>query len=1325
MQKSMLAAAFLLPLLVLIPVSAYAQSAVPILPAGQPVGIAMSNDGMTMYVAGPSAVTRFTLSTPFDITSAGDGTMQSFLTSTDNVQGMTINNDATRMFLASNGGSENNVVQIPIGADRAISTPSNAPNCCGGGNLDVAVSSNGDWLFLGRSGQVDSFQLGTAFDISTNVNAGSTHDTSESPQGVSISNDGMRLFTFSASTVRQYNLDTAFTLVDDTTQSADDTFLAPSIAGSAVTARGMDFSNDGMVMYLLDTNGGDRVIQYPLTAAFTLPTIATITANSAGNLANGTSTAQPAIRFTVTFNEDVMGFEENDITLTGTANNNNPQIIPGSFTPDPDDASLYTFQVAVGSSIGTVTVSIGANAARSTSDSTGSSEVIPFAVTFTSLDTRPPTVTISTTDVPNGGTAQDVVNFTATFTRPIMDGTFTANDITAVGDSATHTATNVERISEIMYTFQIDHNGEDQNINVSIAAGMFADLEGTTNQIPSNTYTYNFAILPAVVSITASDGSGNLANGTSADTDTISFTATFSAPVSGLLATEITVESTAPDAGTHKASRLSPDTGSATVFTFDVARNNTGGTINVSIPAGAAADINDNGNTASAVFTATFDVPEPDPPSLDYVMAPSPSTAYVAPVDVEFSGNGTILYVLQSGTVDGILQYNLGTAFDISTRASTATAQYIVSSLDSQPSGIEFSDNGMKLFVTGTSSDRIYELALPSPYQLLGAEDPMDALLDAFPDSPISLPDTLPTGLEFSRDGTRMYVTGTGADRIYGYTLGTGFDLSSISQPVATSPQLSDDNPTGSAVNDDGTILYVLGAGNVGGARNLYAYSMSPAYDASSLELISGPQPLFRDIGILPTEMEFAPDFMTLYVVASDASGRITRFIENTAPPVLDALSIDAAEDEVISVQIPGSDVDGTALEYRISDNPAWLMINSTGHLSGTVPQDNSGLYRAEDTPARCTADGSVPFTVMVSDDGFDSDATDNTARAYTVSITNNERSPNALPMVVDSFGILVATNAAQLDLSMHTSDADAGDILTYSNIRSDVNAAIDSSSLQITAEGLATFRTTGAGGVANISYDVCDGSSLETLMVSTQSAPPALEIIPEQTINEGQTLDSLDLYIISHTESPISSVTEITGEIGVDIFLLEEFIQITPLEEELEPGDERLNGTRQGGGSLTDDDLQRAFRISSTEVLNYMDHEERIEERFNELFQQEADGVPSDEHIDPFEIIQTIPDDFVDANLERSPSVRIDYTFVLEDGTSHQAIFDIVVNRTDAAPISSLPAQYVFNPSDPDMVIDLADHFTDPEGDAIMYNITRDSLSESVDDNPWLQTRC
>ncbi len=1313
MQKSMLAAAFLLPLLVLIPVSAYAQSAVPILPAVQPVGIAMSHDGMTMYVAGPGAVTRFTLSTPFDITSVGDGTMQSFLTRTDNVQGVTISNDTTRMFLASNGGTENNVVQIPIGADRAISTPSSSPDCCGGGNLDVAISRNGDWLFLGRSGQVDSFQLGTPFDISGTVTPRTTHDTSETADGLAISNDGMRLFTFSGNAVRQYDLDTAFTLVDSVTQSADDTFLAPSIAGSAVTARGMDFSNDGMVMYLLDTNGGDRVIQYPLTAAFTLPTIATITANSAGNLANGTSTAQPAIRFTVTFNEDVMGFEEKDITLTGTANNNNPQIIPGSFTPDPDDASLYTFQVAVGSSIGTVTVSIGANAAKSTSDSTGSSKVIPFAVAFTSLDTRPPIVTISSTDVPDGGTAQDVVNFTATFNRPVMDGTFTANDITAVGDGATHTVTNVERMSDLMYTFQVDHSGEDQNINVSIAAGMFADLEGTTNPVPSNTYTYDFAILPTVVSITASDGSGNLANGTSADTDTISFTATFSEPVSGLLATEITVESTAPDAGTHKASNLSPDTGSATVFTFDVARNNTGGTINVSIPDGAAADIDDNGNTASAVFTATFDVPEPDPPSLDYFQLPSIPDTYTASVDVEFSGDGMRLFVLQSAGSDNILQYDLGTAFDISTRASSPSIEYAVGGLDSQPSGIEFSDNGMKLFVIGTSADRIHELLLTSAYQLVGQASATDSSIDAFPDMPPNLPDTLPTGLEFSRDGTRMYVTGTGADRIYGYTLGTGFDLSSISQPVATSPQLSDDNPTGSAVNDDGSILYVMGAQNIGGTRNLYAYSMNPAYDASSLVLISGPQPLFHSILIQPTEIEFTSDFMTLHVTGNDPSGRIYRFVENTAPPVLGALSIEVAEDEDVSIQIPGSDVDGAALEYRITDNPSWLTINSTGHLSGTVPQDNTGLYRAEDTPARCSTDGSVSFTVMASDDGFDSDGTDNTARTYTVDIMNNERSPNAPPMAI-IMPVLVATNARELDLAMHTSDADTADTLTYSNIRSDVNAAIVASSLQITPEGLATFMTTGAGGVANISYDVCDGSILETLMVSTQSAPPALEIIPDQSINEGQTLDSLDLYIISHTESPLFNVTEITiaGDL-VPIFASNGSLTTEEFDM-LMPGDPDLNGTAPGGGSLTAGD-QRAWQISSTEALNFMDNADQIDARFLELFQQEADGVPPDEQIDPFEIIHTIPVDFVDANLERSPPVRIDYTFVLEDGTSHQAIFDLVVNRTDAAPISSLPAQYVFNPSDPDMVIDLADHFTDPEGDTITYNMTSDSLSESV----------
>ncbi len=2159
MQKSMLVAAFLLPLLVLIPISAHAQFPVSIAPAGLPVGMTISNDGLRVYVAEPSELTRFTLTTPFDITSIVDaGIMQRFDPPTNNAQGVMVHNNGATVFLVSSG-SQSRVITLPADPMTGeLTLLIDPPDCCDGGNFDGGISRGGNWIFLGRDNGVVSYRLENPFDITDDVSFHGTFDTGHMGQGVSISNDGTRLFTFFGTTVSQYALSTPFHL-NGTSSTPVDTFtsLIPF-----VNARGMDFSTDGRTMYLLDTSGGDRMLQYALPEPFTLPTAMRITADAGGNLANGASTAEPAITFNVQFSEDVTGFVEEDIVLTGTATDGN--LIISEFTANPTDPSKYTFVVGVGSIAGTVTVSIpegaamGANSHRSsasvpftatftqavtlppvvirsipdqtinegqtlnslllyilshtespidrgtipvvtgelgiplsvinfsrvvdlenldlqsiqelvasgadplqfndttgvifingfqivsqtideetdertrhtisdtfvttgiqsdpipitytfalqdgsmfsgifditvnktdaapisnltagyivdssdadmtvmlneffmdpegddiiytvtnldpgivdlsitgdilsidpvssgivaaklcaesqatgvpnaitcetitvtvrdiettesgifldssinvnhgllaedvvlnwddfaidprvafnhiiitadnadatgeirinqtdpatlvpeltsngttvqirvfpsngsgsisynpTSDFTtptdsvtftavlhgptiipstgvvvgdiiplvhdslivnytivtrntdaapgelhsglkfgprnavndrfaiplndlfvdndnsrprldvtitgqsnqalsanivgdrlivtppgpgcncqtrftfalddgvnlpqseqllfrfesdpagtvplgfpqspvgrlfltpgfepfllnlpdlvargdaafvehvtisnvqlpedgsgardnshitatrlnathyqiapGTNDVIGFEVitfdvrfaddpvdvtVFTSyrlefddapvvqlvLDETPPTVTITSTDVEDRGeTTLDVATFRAEFSERIVASTFTEDDITFVGPPGVHMATNVARVNNLVYSFQIDSEDIEANLIIRIDAGAFTDLQGNLNEESTAPYSFTFVTTPTVT-ITSDDveheGTANL--------ETIRFMAEFSEPVTQFSVDEITVVSTAP-AGTHKASNLLPATGQADTFTFDVQRNGTDGTINVSIPEGAAVDVDrtPHGNAASEVRTATFaaglppviilpvishqyvvdgpislqfglvsgrsatlaldgapasaaitpggaftwtpdtvgnvefnvvatgpsntdvepvtlrivddvrtltlnntlvfdqtferstagDTPrnvdfsrngtlmfimeandrdittystsgtpfvfanttgnpnsdivrgpvavlpgttEPSdaefsndgrtmfvlgtprslheysmdspydveslslvnshrltgidggivgftlssdgtklfvlggatsdisvyefalgvpfslsdvsssgaavdlidaeprnltfpndlafrsdgtsmfviggfagrfheyalgapfsilsgvtyvdnsvsfhpqtgnvnglritadnqhmftlgssatgavdnvfgfslpeiitptvtinsatpedatvdgiaafnatfsesvsgleasdiiissstgvhvvsnfrtddntvfdfdvlrgatdaiitvsipagaaqnainvgntasndysvnliltPPSIDYAPTTSHSGTYSLPTDLAFSSNGTLLFVVETGTNDRILQYDLGTAFDVSSRSDDFTAEFFVGSADNSPNGVEFSNNGQRMFIIGTQNDRIHEYILDAPYAMPSSPTDPDR---SFPATG-RLPDSFPEGLDFSSDGRYMYMTGAQNDRIFGYELGSPFLLGSITKPPVFS-DLTVGRPTGSEITDDGSILYVLDEQGRNGFRNLFVYSLGTAHDVSDLTLLET-RPL---AGVQLTEMEFGSDSRILYVTERTGNG-ILAFAVNTALPELGDLNFGFTEDSDVSelAPVPGSDDDpGAVLEYSLSNHPGWLSIDSaTGQLSGIVPQDNSPLFDSMDTPARCFTQGSVEFTVTVSDDGFDADNTDDVSRDYTVSVFNNARSPNDLPSNVNNMDIPLARTATQLDLSLYTSDTDAEDTLTYSFAGLAGNA-ITPDSLAIDSDtGIATFTSTGNTGTATIDYLVCDGSHLSSLQVTTASA--------------------------------------------------------------------------------------------------------------------------------------------------------------------------------------------------------------------------------------------
>ena len=554
------------------------------------------------------------------------------------------------------------------------------------------------------------------------------------------------------------------------------------------------------------------------------------------------------------------------------------------------------------------------------------------------------------------------------------------------------------------------------------------------------------------------------------------FNATFSESVSGLEASDIIISSST---GVHVVSNFRTDDN--TVFDFDVLRGATDGIITVSIPAGTAQSAINIGNTASNTYSVNLIL---TPPLIDYAPTTSHSGTYTIPTDLAFSSNGTLLFVLESGANDRILQYDLGTAFDVSSRSDDFTAEFFVGSADTAPTAVEFSNNGQRMFIIGTQNDRVHEYILDAPYAM--PSSPTDPNR-AFPVTG-SLPDNVPEGLDFSSDGRYMYVVGAENDRIYGYTLGGPFFLTSITEPPVSFP-LPDGRPTGSEITDDGSILYVLGGQAVNSFRNIYAYSLGTAHDVSDLTLLGARQPL---TSAQVTGMEFGSDSRILYVTERSSNG-ILAFATNTALPELGDLNFGFTEDSDVSelAPVPGSDDDpGAVLEYSLSNHPGWLSIDSaTGQLSGIVPQDNSPLFDSMDTPARCFEQGSVEFTVTVSDDGFDSDNTDDVSRDYTVSVFNNARSPNDLPSNVNNMDIPLARTATQLDLSLYTSDTDAEDTLTYS-FAGLAGTAITPDSLEIDSDtGLATFTSTGNSGTATIDYLVCDGSHLSSLQVTTASS--------------------------------------------------------------------------------------------------------------------------------------------------------------------------------------------------------------------------------------------
>ncbi|SVD68132.1 uncharacterized protein METZ01_LOCUS420986, partial [marine metagenome] len=91
------------------------------------------------------------------------------------------------------------------------------------------------------------------------------------------------------------------------------------------------------------------------------------------------------------------------------------------------------------------------------------------------------------------------------------------------------------------------------------------------------------------------------------------------------------------------------------------------------------------------------------------------------PFNIEFNLDGTRMFVMGTKGND-VNQYSLSTAFNISTASFEGGLNLHVEEVN--PSGIAFSNSGLKMFITGDDGDEVNEYNLPCPYNLFAGKCP-------------------------------------------------------------------------------------------------------------------------------------------------------------------------------------------------------------------------------------------------------------------------------------------------------------------------------------------------------------------------------------------------------------------------------------------------------------------------------------------------------------------------------------------------------------------------------------------------------------------------
>ncbi len=211
---------------------------------------------------------------------------------------------------------------------------------------------------------------------------------------------------------------------------------------------------------------------------------------------------------------------------------------------------------------------------------------------------------------------------------------------------------------------------------------------------------------------------------------------------------------------------------------------------------------------------------------------PTEAPLETVPTAFAFNNTGDTVYIV--GTVaDRIRAYTLSTPWDPSTLVLPNKGAFNISSIETNVGGIKFSEDGYRLYILGTTNDRLKQVNLSVPWDITTAS------LSSV-QSIVFSEDATCTDFVINAEGTTLVVLGTSTTSLYQYSLSVPWDLTSVtytgksfslaSQDVITTPTPIAASPRAFSFDSSGKQLFVAGTTT----DSIYQYSLSTAWDVST-----------------------------------------------------------------------------------------------------------------------------------------------------------------------------------------------------------------------------------------------------------------------------------------------------------------------------------------------------------------------------------------------------------------------------------------------------------------------------------------------------------
>ena len=148
---------------------------------------------------------------------------------------------------------------------------------------------------------------------------------------------------------------------------------------------------------------------------------------------------------------------------------------------------------------------------------------------------------------------------------------------------------------------------------------------------------------------------------------------------------------------------------------------------------------------------------------------------------------------------------------------------FSVNAQDTQPFGITFNNDGLKMYMVG-NTNRVYQYTLSTPFNVSTASHDYISF-------DVSGQDINLFGITFNNDGSNMYMVGFDSKTVFQYTLSTPFNVSTASYDnVSFDVSGQDTAPVNITFNNDGSNMYMVGFDSKTVFQYTHVYDFGPLF---------------------------------------------------------------------------------------------------------------------------------------------------------------------------------------------------------------------------------------------------------------------------------------------------------------------------------------------------------------------------------------------------------------------------------------------------------------------------------------------------------------